>query len=254
MLWGKLCMGTAMSANETEQPAVQKRTLHDLEKVRSFLSELRETGQDQLPPERDLVDQLGLTRSRLRGALKKLANEGLIWREVGNGTYFGQRPLTAMGASRAAELSRLTNPLEVMEARLLLEPELARLAAFRARHQDIAEMELCIKRMRESSNRGDWTYWDQRFHYTIGRASDNTLLLVLYETVQQNMGRGTWGELADKMHQRSSTEGSMHDHEAIIAPIRSRNPDAAYRAMLAHLRRVKDIYFGEDRDSAIQQP
>lgn len=130
-----------------------------------------------------------------------------------------------------------------METRLVLEPELARLAAFRARHQDLADMELCVQKMRECSNRADWTFWDQRFHHTIARAADNTLLLLLYETVQKSMGRGTWGELTDKLHEHSSTEGSMQDHEAILAPIRNRNPDAAHRSMSAHLRRVEKIYF-----------
>jgi DNA-binding FadR family transcriptional regulator len=229
-----------MISKSDVRPVVPPRPHGDLEKVRNFLAELREQGIAQVPPERELVGRVGLTRSRLRSALRKLADEGLIWREVGNGTFFGQRPLA--GIAETGELSNLTNPREVMEARLVLEPELAHLAAFRARQHHITELETCLEKMRHSPSRGDWTFWDQRFHYTIGQAADNTLLLVLFETVQKNMGRGTWGQLTDKL-EGSSTEGSMRDHEAIFDPIRNRNPDGARLAMISHLRRVEKIYF-----------
>jgi len=217
----------------------------DLEKVRTVISALRERGEARLPAERELVDELGMTRSRIRGALKKLANQGIIWREVGNGTYFGQRPLVDQAAGKNADLSDLTNPREVMEARLLLEPELARLAAFRARRDNLMELDLCMKNMAASKDRTEWTFWDMRFHREIGHAADSTLLLILLETVQRNMNRGTWGELSDKLQRQGpGSEGSMHDHEEILAPIRNRNPQGAHDAMRKHLLRVQEIYFG----------
>jgi DNA-binding FadR family transcriptional regulator len=238
--------GASMVATVLKTPSPRKRRVgDDFEKVRSFVSTLRERGENRLPPERELVEDLGLTRSRLRGALKKLANEGVIWREVGNGTYFGQRPLVDQGSGRTTALSELTNPREVMEARLVLEPELARLAAFRARRENLVELDLCMQNMGKSDSRADWAFWDLRFHWAIGRAADSTLLLVLLETVQSNMDHGTWGELSNKLHQGSSLEGSMHDHEEILAPIRNRNAQGAYEAMRKHLTRVQQIYFGE---------
>jgi DNA-binding FadR family transcriptional regulator len=186
----------------------------------------------------------------LRGALKKLVGEELIWREVGNGTYFGQRPLVKTAGNRNAESSELTNPQEVMEARVLLEPELARLAAFRARRDSIAELELCMQNMSDSQKKSDntshsnWTFWDRRFHHSIGRATNNTLLLMLLETIQKNMDRGTWGELTDKLQRHSNSDGSTQDHAAILLAIKNRNPDAAFEAMRAHLLRVQSIYFG----------
>jgi GntR family transcriptional repressor for pyruvate dehydrogenase complex len=216
----------------------------DLERVRAFVTTMRERGPDRLPPEREIVDELGITRSRLRGALKKLANEGIIWREVGNGTYFGQRPLVDQASAQTAKLSELTNPREVMEARLVLEPELARLAAYRARRENLTELDTCMKKMSDSSSPSDWSFWDMRFHWEIGRAADSTLLLILLETVQSNMNRGTWGELSDKLHRGSSSEGSMQDHEVVLTAIRNRNATGAHDAMREHLTRIERIYFG----------
>ena len=228
------------------EPVVKRRRVKDdLEKVRSYIKDVREKGEDRLLPERELAEAVGVTRSRLRGALKKLVDEEVIWREVGNGTYLGQRPLVGPGSGRKVELSELTNPQEVMEARLLLEPELARRAALRSRGEHITEMELCMQKMSELTGQSsDWSFWDRRFHHAIGRAANNTLLLALLETIQGNMDRGTWGELSEKLHHRSSSEGSMQDHVAILTPIKNRNSTAAYEAMRAHLLRVQNIYFG----------
>ena len=228
------------------EPVIKRRRVKDdLEKVRSYIQDVREKGEDRLLPERELAEAVGVTRSRLRGALKKLVDEEVIWREVGNGTYLGQRPLVGPGSGRKVELSELTNPQEVMEARLLLEPELARRAAMRARGEHITELELCMEKMSDLTNQSaDWSFWDRRFHRAIGRAANNTLLLALLETIQANMDRGTWGELSEKLHHRSSSEGSMQDHLAILTPIKNRNSTAAYEAMRAHLLRVQNIYFG----------
>jgi DNA-binding FadR family transcriptional regulator len=222
----------------------RRQVSDDLEKVRSYITDLQDRGEDRLPPERELAEVIGLTRSRLRGAMKKLVDEQLIWREVGNGTYFGQRPLVSSGSARNTELSELTSPSEVMEARMLLEPEYARLAAFRARGENIAELELCCQKMTESVSLSEFAFWDRRFHRAIARATNSTLCVILLETIQANMDRGAWGELADKVRQNESAEGWMTDHLAILDAIKHRNAPAASDAMRAHLVHVQKIYFG----------
>ena len=215
----------------------------ELDRVRAFIRIAQERGDVRLPPERDLAEQLHISRSKLRGVLRFLADEGSIWREVGNGTFFGQRPLLGPGAKNSADLAGLTNPREVMEARLLLEPELAKLAAVRARRENLAELELCMTKMSAGEDRHEWTFWDRRFHHAIGRAADSVLLLALLETVQMYMSRGIWGELADKLHEKESFDRSTAEHEAILASIRGRNPMQAFSAMREHLIHVQRIYF-----------
>jgi DNA-binding FadR family transcriptional regulator len=221
----------------------RQQVTDDLEKVRSFVSGVQEKGEGRLPPERELAHLVGLTRSRLRGALKKLVDEEVIWREVGNGTYFGQRPLIGAGSSRKIDLANLTSPSEVMEARLMLEPELARLSAFRARRENIEELELCVQKMGESNSQSEWAFWDRRFHRAIARAAGNTLLVILTEAIQANMDRETWGELSDRVHEVESTEEWMNDHVAILNAIKTRSPSAASEVMKKHLMHIQQIYF-----------
>ena len=101
-----------------------------LRQMRVLLDERSHLEDRRLPSERALAEQLGVGRRILRRALEVLEAEGHLWRHQGKGTFIGPRPLR--GEVSLVELSSRTNPLEVMEARLEIEPGLARLAALRA--------------------------------------------------------------------------------------------------------------------------
>ena len=99
--------------------------------VRNYLQELLTEGKlgpdGRLPTERELSDKTGAPRRLIRRALAALEAEGLIWRRQGKGTFAGQpvEPVSAL----AAEISDSSEPVEVMEARLCIEPEIAALCA-----------------------------------------------------------------------------------------------------------------------------
>ncbi|MDH5557125.1 MAG: GntR family transcriptional regulator, partial [Alphaproteobacteria bacterium] len=81
----------------------------------------------RLPPERDLCEKFGVKRAVLRKSLAKLEADGHIWRHVGKGTFVGSP--TSNLLDDISSIANRTNPSEVMQARLTVEPELARLAA-----------------------------------------------------------------------------------------------------------------------------
>ena len=80
---------------------------------------------DRLPPERELMVSLSMTRTALRKALDKLEHDGQIWRHVGKGTFIASQPGTNR-SGRLAELSKQVTPVHMMRARLSLEPAIAR--------------------------------------------------------------------------------------------------------------------------------
>ena len=94
-----------------------------LTELRALVATMDPTLATRLPPERRLVETLGLNRPALRKALAVLEAEGQIWRHVGKGTFVGTRPLNDLGD--VAAIARKTNPGEVMRTRVLLEPEVA---------------------------------------------------------------------------------------------------------------------------------
>jgi len=232
-------MKIRQSAKHTKS-VIAEPPVMDHSVIRTYLSNLRESGESRVPPERVLAEMLNIPRNQVRSVLNKMANEGLIWRQVGDGTYFGQRSLFGHGQS----LAGLTNPREVMEARLILEPELAHLAAYRAKKGNILELELCVKHMASTKVQSEWMFWDQRFHRAISQAAENALLSALLETIQSNMDRETWGELASKLQPAPRVAQSLLEHRDILAQVRSRSPEGARTAMAKHLSRVQQLYFG----------
>src|SRR5690242_17673471 len=108
------------------EPVIERDA--DLDRVRAFVEQARRSNRLRLPPEVELSEALGVSRGRLRAIFRKLEAEGLIWRHVGKGTFVGERSL----AAELGSLPDLINPLEAFEARLVIEPKLAGLAALRA--------------------------------------------------------------------------------------------------------------------------
>ena len=106
---------------------------------------------DRLPPERSLSGELGVSRAELRKALAALEADGLIWRHVGRGTFIGARPVHNL--DDVAFLGQLANPAQVLDARVAIEPELARLAALHAIRADLEAIRICCHRGRAAA---DW--------------------------------------------------------------------------------------------------
>lgn len=71
---------------------------------------------DRLPPERELAQTLGVTRPQLRTVMKQLENEGLVWRHVGRGTFFGSRSHEGGDQLAMSPAAATANPRELMEA------------------------------------------------------------------------------------------------------------------------------------------
>jgi DNA-binding FadR family transcriptional regulator len=217
----------------------------DLASIRKYLEERGFAENDRLPPERELADRLGLTRNRVRGGLRRLASEGLIWRHVGQGTYFGPRLSPLLNRQALDTLAEMTYPREVMDVRLAFEPEVARMAALRATGLDFTEIEKCLERMRAT---GDWSVWamcDAQFHRLIAVAARNTLMLAMFDTMRAGRSKQVWGRLGGSKIRDSRRGEVLAEHGAILEALRDRDPDAAAAAMRAHVTTARRNIIGE---------
>jgi DNA-binding FadR family transcriptional regulator len=206
-------------------------------RLRDFLAGAAISADGRLPPERDLAGRLGVSRAELRKALADLEAEGIIWRHVGKGTFVGARPVDTV--ADVAAMTRRTNPSEVMQARLTIEPEMARLAALHATSGDIAELHACIARSRQAETWRQYEAWDNRFHRAVGEATGNALLLGLLDTLTAVRRAVTWGRLRYNPVKPDPAHHSFEEHEAIVAAIADRDATAAAAAMRTHIRSVE---------------
>ena len=206
--------------------------------------------QDRLPPEPKLAEKLGLTRAQLRTALAQLAKEGMIWRHVGKGTFIGAHP----HSDAPATVMHSINPRELMEARLALEPRLARLAAVSASNHDLDQMDSCLEAARATDDRRQWQLMDLKLHRTIAQASRNSLLLELYQAINLPEHKDVWGRLKTRMlADELRLEYTAH-HEDIVGAIRDPDPDDAERLMRTHLERVQQRLFSYTQADAAAIP
>lgn len=193
-----------------------------LTQLRAYLEHDGRSAGARLPPERQLAEDLGVSRGTLRRALADLEAEGLIWRHVGRGTFVGDRPVDTV--QDLTDVTRRTNPAGVMEARLALEPELA----------------LCVRESRGSPDWRSYEYWDNRLHRVVAQATANVVLLALFDGLNTVRRTVTWGRLRRFSARPDAGHHSFAEHDRLVAAIAERDAAAAAEAMRGHLRSVRD--------------
>lgn len=205
-------------------------------RIRKHLQEAGYDHNDRLPPERIFAEQLGVSRGALRLALAELEADGLIWRHVGRGTFVGARPVRNL--DDVTYLRELASPAQVIAARLAIEPELARLAAVHASKTNIEEITTCAQRCRTARDWRGYEGWDGNFHHAIAKATQNKLLIYLFETLNVVRRSTVWGQLRSTQLP-DSDHVSFQQHDDILQAIIARDPSAAATAMRDHIRSVR---------------
>jgi len=206
--------------------------------LQAYLAQTDPAAGSRLPAERELCESLGVTRGDLRKALAVLEKDGRIWRHVGKGTFIGQRP-----AEETIDISGIagrSNPADVMRARLILEPEIAREAALHATLDDIGAMRLSIAQTRAAATWRQYENFDNLLHRQIAQASRNTLLLGLFDVLNAVRRAVVWGRLRADGSRPPAGHHSFADHERIVDAIAERDLSGAAAAMRGHLQQVEE--------------
>lgn len=198
---------------------------------------------DRLPAERELCDTLGLARSELRKAFAILESEGVIWRHVGRGTFVGSGHGKGAEFLSIAAIAKRTTPREVMHARLVLEPMLAREAALHATAEHVEQLyDSCLK-AREAIAWRQYESIDNQFHSLVAEATQNTPLITMYEQLNALRRTIVWGRLNRRTEKPTPAHHSFVEHEDIFAAIEQRDTDSAQAKMKIHLLAVSEDLF-----------
>jgi GntR family transcriptional regulator, uxu operon transcriptional repressor len=210
--------------------------VNTLESLRALVARETSGAAGRLPPERELARLLGASRGTVRRALMHLEMEGMIRRRVGQGTFL----LAPHGSQTTNPVSRFTSPTEIMEARAVIEPELASMAALRGSADEIRAMnEAILAGARETDLQG-FERADRRLHRAIAAAAHNRLLLRVFDDVNASRDDALWGRLRAKIGTPERMARSHDEHRAVVSAIEARDPAEACRSMRAHLESVSD--------------
>lgn len=149
----------------------------------------------RIPAERTLAAQFSASRTTVRKALSTLEEDRLIERKLGSGTYVRQ---PSMNADRSASEVPAVSPLDVLEARLAIEPGISELAVARATAEDFDRIARTIDVMEKIALEGEDREFKEagyRVQLEIARATRNPLLIRIYELLVAARGQAGWDTL-----------------------------------------------------------
>lgn len=216
-------------------------------KIKRFISTGQITPGGRFPSERELAKEFGVNRASLRQALKVLEIMGVIAQRVGDGTYL----------SASAE-SILNEPLdflillddlshhELLETRMIVEPELAARAAQRATAEDLIELRRAIAAMETCRTNQQRLDADLAFHDRIFRASGNRICHLLFNVIHRSVLTSM-----TQLSTRVSLERPLSYHKRIYAAIQQHNVEEARRSMLEHIADTKSLLTSPETAAAL---
>jgi GntR family transcriptional regulator, transcriptional repressor for pyruvate dehydrogenase complex len=194
---------------------------------------------DQLPAERELAQRFGVSRTAVREAVKALSEKGLVESFSGRGTFItdGSSHAIQKSIDLAARTSQPDGLAHLAEARAILEPEIAALAAGRIEEQHLVTMREAYEVMEHASHDPEaYIEADLDFHLSLAEAASNPIILSLIDSIV--------GLLREQRMRIFKVEGGpqrgQFHHKQILEAVERRDPKAARKAMQAHLQQVRE--------------
>lgn len=216
--------------------------------IKTMITEGRLKSGDQLPPERDLAEKFLVSRTSVREALRALESLGLVEIRPGEGTFVREVSVESLIQPLAlVMLSQREAIGELFEARRLLEPLIAGLAAVRATRDDLSEMERILDdQAREITAGRTGLAQDAQFHAAIGAASHNRAITRIVHALMDLLTQSR----EESLNTPGRPERSHEDHRRVLDAIAKRSEAGARQAMLDHLIAVERLVHGTHAEPA----
>ena len=194
---------------------------------------------EKLPNENELSEELKISRTTLREAIRILATNGILEIQRGKGTFV-KKDFKGDNIEEISSLSKIkANAKDLYEMRLIFEPEAAYLAVERASDAEIKRILSLGEEIEEYIKLGkDRTEIEQAFHKSIAKATHNEFMNKLMPVIYQAIDKGV--ALSEK--KETAVKDTITDHRMIMDFIKNRNAEGAKSAMKIHiLHAIKEL-------------
>jgi DNA-binding FadR family transcriptional regulator len=194
----------------------------------------------RLPPERRLATHYNASRSTIREALRQLTDQQLVERRIGSGTF-----VTYRQAVEEHEIAEETSPLQLIEVRMAIEPQIARLAVLHASNRDLERLNAALVALGRSHEApGNYSEADEQFHLALAACTGNPLMIWLYRQINEVRLHAQWAAMRDKVLTPANMRLYDRQHAAVVEAVRRRDADAAAAAMVEQMAKARTDLLG----------
>ncbi|MHB1079094.1 MAG: FadR/GntR family transcriptional regulator [Prosthecobacter sp.] len=190
-----------------------------------------DSGDGKLPPERLMAERLGVSRTVLREATKRLELQGLLEIRHGSGIRAVNRLHKPLSGSLSILLPELQERLrQLSEARAAIEPEIARQAALKAKTPDVKQLRTIHERLLAAETHDEAVEADIDFHRTLARIAGNEILKLMLESLA-DLGRESRRVTIGNV----GRQRAIDHHATILNAVAAHDANAAAKAMKHHM-------------------
>lgn len=213
-------------------------TTEAIEKVKEMILSGELHPGDKLPPENELGERLGVSRSSLREAVRALAALNVVETKQGDGTYVTSLTPEVLLDVIGFGIELVNDPslLEVFQVRRFLETAATAAAAISISDDELASLRECMARMDRAETVEELVRADEEFHRIVAGAARNSVLVALLDNLSSRTVRA---RLWRAMTERGAVERTKQWHHAILQGLEARDPQLARAADLMHLAEVE---------------
>ena len=199
--------------------------------------------EERLPAERNLAEEFGVSRGTIRSVLQILEKQHLVTRQIGSGTYVSHREST-----NQQEIASITSPIEMVEVRIAIEPQLVRLAIANASLRDLEELQEALLQCEACNGDSEsFARADTAFHMALAHCSKNKLMYWVYDRISEVRRHSQWGRMKSKLLTPERMDYYNRQHRALYEAISARDTQRAVKLIKDHLYGVQDDLLENDQ-------
>ena len=185
---------------------------------------------ERLPPERAFAEQFGVSRGTVRDALRRLEEGGFVEKRPGSGTY------VAYSDAETVSIAQSTSPIELVDTRYALEPQIVRFAVLNATEQALVKAKGALEVMERSEYDLDsFSSSDEAFHFALAECTRNAMLIWITKRVSEVRKNAEWARMRELTLSPEMIRRYNVQHREIFEAVRRRDAERGAKAMRTHL-------------------